>query len=111
MAEILLPYVEADPNGRALADEAGETTWAQLQDRTNRAIDVLRRAGLEQGDRVAVHSGNRREVYEIAMACLHAGFLVLQTNWNYTTDELAFVLEDSDAKILIADDRYVDIAS
>ncbi len=111
MAEILLPYVEADPNGRALADEAGETTWAQLQDRTNRLIDVLRRAGLEQGDRVAVHSGNRREVYEIAMGCLHAGFLVLQTNWNYTTDELAFVLEDSDARILIADDHYVDIAT
>ncbi len=111
MAEILLPYVESDPDGRALADEAGETSWAQLQDRTNRLIDVLRRAGLEQGDRVAVHSGNRREVYEIAMACLHAGFLVLQTNWNYTTDELAFVLDDSDAKILIADDRHADIAS
>lgn len=111
MAEILLPYVERDPDGRALADEAGETTWAQLQDRTNRVIDVVRRAGLEQGDRVAVHSGNRREVYEIAMACLHAGYYVLQTNWNYTTDELAFVLDDSDAKVLITDDRYVDIAT
>ena len=110
MAEILLPYVESNGDGRALVDEAGETTWAQLQDRTNRVIDVLRRAGLQQGDRVAVHSGNRREVYEIAMACLHAGFYVLQTNWNYTTDELAFVLDDSDARILIADDRFADVA-
>lgn len=110
MAELLLPYVARDPQGRAIADEAGETSWADLHDRTNRLIDVLRTAGIRQDERVAVHSGNRREVYEVAMACLHAGFSVVQTNWNYTSDELAFVLNDSDARALLVDDSYADVA-
>jgi long-chain acyl-CoA synthetase len=110
MAELLLPHVARNPQGRALADDSGETTWAEFQDRTNRLIAVLRAAGMVPGDRVAVHSGNRREVYEVAMACLHAGFSVVQTNWNYKADELAFVLQDSDARVLIVDDKYTDVA-
>jgi long-chain acyl-CoA synthetase len=110
MAELLLPHATRNPQGRALADDYGETTWAEFQDRTNRLIHVLRAAGIVPGDRVAVHSGNRREVYEIAMACLHAGFSVVQTNWNYKADELAFVLTDSDARVLIVDDQYADVA-
>jgi long-chain acyl-CoA synthetase len=110
MAELLAPYVARNPQGRALTDDTGATTWAELQDRTNRLIDVLRAAGIVPGDRVAVHSGNRREVYEVAMACLHAGFSVVQTNWNYKRDELAFVLTDSDARVLIVDDVHADVA-
>ena len=110
MAELLLPHAARNPQGRALADDYGETSWAEFQDRTNRLIHVLRAAGIVPGDRVAVHSGNRREVYEVAMACLHAGFSVVQTNWNYKADELAFVLTDSDARVLIVDDQYADVA-
>src|SRR4051794_19604081 len=110
MAELLAPYVARNPRGRALADDGGETPGAELQARPTRLIAVLRAAGIVPGDRVAVHSGNRREVYEVAMACLHAGFSVVQTNWNYTADELAFVLEDSDARVLIVDDLYADVA-
>lgn len=106
----LADHVASHPDDVAVRDESGGITWRSLDQRANRLIDVLRRAGLNQGDRVAVHSGNRREVYEIAMACLHAGFHVLQTNWNYRPDELRFVLEDSDAKVLVVDDTYVEVA-
>ncbi len=107
MVMSLLPYAERDPDATAVSDEAGSDTWRQLNDRANRLIDVLRGAGMQRGDRIAVHSGNRREAYEVGQACLHAGFYVLQTNWNYLADELAFVLADADARALIVDERYV----
>jgi acyl-CoA synthetase (AMP-forming)/AMP-acid ligase II len=60
------PHTEHDP---ALIDEAGATSWGQFDDRVNRLIAVLRAVpGLVPGERLALLSGNRREVYEVLMA-------------------------------------------
>lgn len=109
MATLLQRFAEADPDGRALVDEAGVTTWAAFDARVNRLISVLRGLGLEHEARVAVLSGNRREIFEVFAACLHAGFSVVPMNWNYDAAEAAFVLGDCDAEVLVVDDALAEV--
>jgi long-chain acyl-CoA synthetase len=110
MAQLIQGIVAARGDDVALVDERGETTWAQLDERTNRLIDGLRRAGVPRGATVALMSGNRRELFEAFSACGHAGWLMVPVNWHWTADELAYVLDDSDAVALVVEDQFAAVA-
>jgi long-chain acyl-CoA synthetase len=96
---------------RAIIDETGERSWAELDARANRLINGLRALGLRAGDVIAVYAGNRREYYEIMAAAGHAGLLYVPVNWHFTPDELAYVLANSGAKVLFADVRFIATAT
>ena len=91
MARLLAETAARKPGAPALVDEVGTTTWAALQERTNRLINALRAAGLRAGDTVALLSGNRREYFEVMSAGLHAGLFVVPVNWHWVARELAYV--------------------
>jgi long-chain acyl-CoA synthetase len=111
MARLLAETAARKPGAPALVDETGTTTWASLQDRTNRLINALRTAGLRAGDTVALLTGNRREYFEVMTAGLHAGLFVVPVNWHWVARELAYVIDNSDAVALIADDRFLPVAA
>ncbi|HEX9260354.1 MAG TPA: AMP-binding protein, partial [Acidimicrobiales bacterium] len=110
MAEILKPFADETPRRPALVDDTGTTTWAQLDERVDRLINALRSLGVGPGDVVAALVANRREYYELFLAAAHGGFLVAPVNWHFVTDEVAYVLDNSEAKVLVADSRYGDVA-
>lgn len=80
--------------------------WRDLGERVNRWIDMLARHGLDPGDRVACVLGNRRETFEILLACLHGGFTVVPVNWHLTDAEIAYILADSGSRALITEAAY-----
>src|SRR4029450_4144921 len=41
---------------------------------------------------------------------MHAGLYVVPVNWHWVARELAYVVDNSDAVALIADDRFLDVA-
>jgi long-chain acyl-CoA synthetase len=98
----------------ALTDSSGVTSWAELDHRVNRLIDVIRQAGVQPGERVALLAGNRREVYEVILAVAHCGAQLVPINWHFAADEVAYVIDNSDSKLLFVDPAYqssaVDIA-
>ena len=54
--------------------------------------------------------GNRRECFEIFQACAHLGATYVPVNWHWVPDELAYVLEDADVKVLLVGNRFTDVA-
>lgn len=106
MAELLLPYVADRPDEPALTDERGVTTWRALNARVNRLIGALRGLGLGVGDVIAIMSGNRREYFELMSAAGHTGVRYVLVNWHWTADELRYVLADSGARALFAEDVF-----
>ncbi len=48
-------------------------------------------------------SGNRIEYVEVMLAALRGGARVVPVNWHLTVPEVAYILEDSDAKALVCD--------
>ena len=95
----------------AVGDADGVTTWGELNERTNRLIHHLRHAGVQPGDRVALLSGNRREIEEVYLACASAGWLAVPINWHFAADEIAYVLDDSGATALIVDGELEAVAT
>ena len=92
----------------ALTDADGVTTWADLDERVNRIVNGLRDRGLAAGDTVAIVAGNRREWFELAMACAHGGWTYVPVNWHWVADELAYVFDDADVTAVFVDARYAD---
>jgi long-chain acyl-CoA synthetase len=110
MAELLHPYVEARPDEPAVTDERGATTWGAFAARVDRLAGALRGLGLRTGDAIAIHSGNRREYFELMTAAAHIGLRYVLINWHWTADELAYVLSDSEAKAVFSEDAFADAA-
>ena len=94
----------------ALVDEHGETTWSEFDARVNRLIHAFRDTGLTTGDTIALMCGNRREFFEVTLAAGHAGLIVVPVNWHWVAEELAYVLDDSDAVALFVEGRYAAVA-
>jgi long-chain acyl-CoA synthetase len=111
MAELLRPFVRAHPDEPAVTDERGTATWREFDARVDRLAGALRGLGLADGDAIAIHSGNRREHFELMAAATHIGVRYVLVNWHWTTDELNYVLADSGAKALFSEDAFADVAA
>jgi long-chain acyl-CoA synthetase len=110
MAEVLAPFAERLGDKPALIDERGTTSWRDFDARVDRAIHALRGAGLRSGDTVALLVGNRRELFELMAACAHASWRYVPVNWHWAPEEIAYVLQNSDAAGLVADARFAELA-
>ncbi|MEU5987694.1 AMP-binding protein [Spirillospora sp. NPDC047418] len=110
MAALLRPYADAKPDEPAITDERGSTSWRDLDARTGRLANALRGLGLGSGDAIAIHSGNRREYFELMCAAGHIGLRYVMVNWHWTADELRYVLTDAGARALFSEDAFGDVA-
>ncbi len=110
MAVRLQELAKQRPDHQALIDEHGETTWGELNNRVNRLVHSLRSRGLVQGDKIAVLSGNRREVFELLSASAHSGLILVPINWHCSAEEVTYLLDDSGARALFVDPRFDELA-
>ncbi|HYM02138.1 MAG TPA: AMP-binding protein [Stellaceae bacterium] len=82
--------------------QSGETvTYAELERRTNRLAHVLRAAGLERLDHYAIFMENNSRYLECCGAGERAGLYYTCVNSYLTPEELAYILDNSESKILI----------
>jgi len=110
MAELLRPHAEARPEEPALIDERATVTWSALDSRVNRLVHAIATFGLDAGETVALMCGNRIEAFEVTLAVMHSSLVVVPVNWHWVADELAYVVNDSGAKVLFVDDLHLDVA-
>jgi len=76
-------------------------TYPQLDDRTNRLANSLAAAGVGDGDRILWLGQNSFRVLETLAASAKLGAMVCPANWRQSADELAFVLDDLDPKVVL----------
>jgi long-chain acyl-CoA synthetase len=99
-------WAEAQPDKAAVIDPDGRArTFAEVNANANRIVRLLRQAGLQAGDAVAVLLSNRGEFVEIQAATLRGGFRITPINWHLSTDEIAYILNDCEAQALFAEAR------
>lgn len=100
-----------DPDGLALDDGLRRRSWAELADRCARIAGFLRgEACLSPADRVAVLMESRAEAIELVIGAVWAGVWVVPVNWHLAPDEVAHVLRDSGAKLVVTDSRFEPLA-
>jgi long-chain acyl-CoA synthetase len=82
--------------------QSGETvTYAELERRSNRLAHFLRAAGLGRLDHYAIFMENNARYVECCSAGERAGLYYTCVNSYLTPDEVAYILDNSESKILI----------
>ena len=96
-------FAEATPDRTAVIDGDRTLTFAQVDERASRLANHLLKAGLEQGQRVAVLLGNRLEYPEIAAGIAKAGLVMVPLNPRLTPAEAQYIVEHSTARHVVLD--------
>lgn len=94
------------PDRVAIYDYTGQDrTFGELNANANRVGRLLRAAGLRAGDSVALACSNRAEFCDVLLGVLRVGMRCTPVNWHLTADEIAYVVNDCEAKAFFADAR------
>ncbi len=89
------------PDTVALLHRAESHTYRQFRDRALAVGGNLRALGCEAGDRVAFCLANSPRVMEVIFGCFAAGLVVVPVNARLHARELAYIVENSGAKVLV----------
>ncbi|HEY1634865.1 MAG TPA: acyl-CoA synthetase [Acidimicrobiales bacterium] len=101
-----------DPDHLAVVDPDGtEISAGQLLGAANQLVHGLRQLGLEPGDSIAMVLPNSVEVFELYLAALQAGWYLIPINHHLVAPEIAYIVEDCDAKVLVAHERFADASA
>ncbi|MFI8992657.1 long-chain-fatty-acid--CoA ligase [Streptomyces sp. NPDC053542] len=80
-------------------------TFTELDERVSRLANALSARGVERGSRVAVVMHNRTEVAESYLAAVRLGAIAVPVNFRLVAAEIAYILADSGATVLVSDER------
>jgi long-chain acyl-CoA synthetase len=93
-----------DPDG-------GVVTYRDLADRANRFARGFQALGLKPGDTVVMALPNSADLVALYFAVLQTGLYVVPVNWHLVGPEVAYIIEDSGAKVFVAHERFADMAA
>ncbi|MDE2482365.1 MAG: long-chain fatty acid--CoA ligase [bacterium] len=102
LASILAESALRRPGRTALICGTERITYAQLWDEARRYGALFRRYGVGPGDRVAILLPNVPDFPRAYYGALAIGAVVVPVHALLTADEIAYVLQDSGAKVLVA---------
>src|SRR5215472_1490725 len=82
-------------------------TYAQFYDRTARQAGALRSLDVHSGERVAFLGANCHRLLEGYYGVLEAGGVLLPLNIRLASQELAYILNDSEADVLFFEEQFI----
>ena len=89
-------------------DDEVSLTWKQLQDRADALAGGLAGLGLEKGQCAAILLTNRPEFHLVDLAIMQVGGTPFSIYPTYAPGQIAFVVQDADARILITEPSFLD---
>ena len=99
------------PDRVGLEDGAGIWTFAEWNRRVNRVANALVGSGIGRGDRVALLSHNREELATAYLATQKIAAIPVPMNFRLASGEIAHILDDSAARMLIVETELAEAAS
>ena len=99
------------PDATALRHLGRTTTWAELDRRVSALASALSRRGVAFGDRVLILMLNRTEFIESFLAANRLGAIAVPVNFRMTPAEIAFLVSDCDAAVMIAEPVLAKVAT
>jgi long-chain acyl-CoA synthetase len=100
-----------DPDRLAVVGPDGATvTFGALEARTNQVANGLRALGLQRGDGVAIVLQNYLEFVELYLATMQTGLYLTCINYHLTGPEIAYIVNDAEAKVLVVHERFAPAA-
>ena len=106
VADVIRRHAGERPDAVAIRHGARELTYGELDERSSRLGQALVTAGVRAGNRVAYLDRSAPEIVELLFAASKVGAVLVPLNWRLAPPEMAAVLADSQAPLLIAGPTY-----
>src|SRR5262245_56822133 len=105
-------YAQEDPDYLAIVEPDGtEYTAGEVLARANQVVHALRALGMQPGDTVAAILPNGRHPMHLYLAALQAGWYYVPINYRLSAAEVAYILQDAEAKAFVSHERFAALAS
>lgn len=98
---------QQDPNKTAYHFIGKDTSYGEFDRSVSKFAGALKELGVEQGDHVAFLLGNSPHFLISLYATMRIGATAVPINPIYAPDEIAYIVKDSDAKVVIALDALL----
>lgn len=98
------PAIIHGPSGKSV-------TYSEVDRRSIQLARHLQAIGLKRGDRFSLIMENHLRYPEICWAAMRSGLLVVPVNSFMTPDEMAYIIEDSDSKVVVTSHQMRDTAT
>ncbi|MFZ1162420.1 MAG: fatty-acid--CoA ligase FadD5 [Mycobacterium sp.] len=99
------------PGAPALRFLGNTVTWSELRRRVAALAGSLSRRGVGFGDRVMILMLNRTEFVESVLAANMIGAIAVPVNFRLTPPEIAFLVEDCEARVVITEPVLAPVAA
>ena len=96
--------IESDPNSGSVRTEM---TWEEFERRSNLFANLLLSRGVKKGDKIAILLMNCLEWLPIYFGILKTGALAVPLNYRYTSEEIRYCLNLSDASLLVFGPEFI----
>ncbi|WP_158970919.1 AMP-binding protein [Chachezhania sediminis] len=103
-------WAKSTPDAPSVIYYGRAISWAELDAQSNRFARLLGARGIEKGDRVAVFLPNCPQFHIAFFGILKAGAVHVPVSPLSTPDELAYVLRDTGARMLVLLDTLLPVA-
>ena len=100
-----------NPRGRVIAADGTVVLGEQLLAYANKVTNALRARGLKPGDAVGMCLRNGPEVLALYLGVAQAGMYLIPINWHSAKPEVAYIMRDSGAKVLVCSMETRDLCS
>src|SRR5215213_176511 len=104
-------HARRTPDRCALKYRGEDVSYAEFDARIRRVGGWLASRGIGPGDVVAVLMKNSTAFLEFVFAASHIGAVFLPINYRLSADEVGYIVGNSGARILTADEELTDIAA
>jgi fatty-acyl-CoA synthase len=99
------------PDRLAVVYNERHYTWSNVLERVRRIASSLKQRGIGPGDTVSVMAANTPELFELHYAVPLTGAVLNTINTRLEPETVAYILEHSDAKLVIADTAFSGVIS
>jgi long-chain acyl-CoA synthetase len=106
VADVVREHAAGRPDVVAVRCGARSSTYAELDDRSNRLAQALLSAGVRAGDRVAHLDRTALEIIELLFATSKVGAVTVPLNWRLAGAELETIVADAGCRVMIAGPSY-----
>ncbi|MGI9344932.1 MAG: acyl-CoA synthetase [Gammaproteobacteria bacterium] len=98
---------QPDKHAVVMAGSGEYLTYRSLDEQSNQLAHQLRASGIKPGDHISMLMENRLEHFVVAWAALRSGVHITPVNRYLTANEVAYIVTDSQSKVLISSDVMV----
>mgnify|MGYP000964666149 CR=1 FL=1 len=109
IAEIMYRNARKYPNKEAVVFKDRRLNYKEIDDLSNQVANAIIGLGINKGDHVALMMNNSEMFVAVYFGIMKAGGVVIPLNTRFVKREVEFILDNSDAKLIIGGEEFESI--